>query len=49
MKGPVLLIQDCRISMPKGSIRMTQRHPSEDTITLMESQKTEISVQTDNS
>ena len=45
IKGPVLLIQSCRISMTQGNNRMPQRSPSEDPI-LMVQQKPETSNQT---
>lgn len=45
-KGPVLLIQGCRISMTQGSNVMTRRSPGERSLV---SQKPEISVQTDDS
>ena len=45
VKGPVLLIQSCKISMTQGNNRMTRRQPSEDPV-LMVSQKSEILSQT---
>ena len=45
VKGPVPLIQRCRISMTQGNNRITGRSPDEDPV-LMVSQKPEISNQT---
>jgi hypothetical protein len=41
MKGTVLVIQSCRISMTQGNNRIIRKRPSEDPM-LMVSQKPEI-------
>ena len=48
MKGPVLLIQSCRISMTQGNNRITGMRPGDDPV-LMMSQKPETSNQTNDS